>query len=387
VNTSAWRSRIALTGSVADAPAVRDHQRREQTASMAGFSTGPSNLDAPPEAIEVCSELVRRLHHDLGYTRAVAVTFAGPASAGAIAYEYGQSIVLFDRGEPDAASMDAADPTADDPLESPEHSVLAEACRTMKPAVCHAAGLEAEPVIAALLPEAGDVLVVPMTSRGRCLGYALAERREQSLEFDDTTSRSLVRSVAAAVRVLADPAVQRELEAAIDVKHLVSLDSPGSSDAKADQAIHVAGAGAASLGTDFDASLTEARRWTPRVAVYALLAVLVVAAPVLALGGPPILRGTVGLVALLVAPGAAVTGFFEIDHPGDEVLLAVVVSIAIDVFGAELMLRLGVWQPVGLATVVALTSILLVRHARHAHHVGSRPRQLSTPPVATAHQP
>lgn len=109
--------------------------------------------------------------------------------------------------------------------------------------------------------------------------------------------------------------------------------------------------------------------------VPAVLAVLGLVAVLAALGAPaatpgsPIhdVRATATTLFLLLGPGWAVAGFVDRPSLGLHFVLAVAVSVALGILGAQVMVVLGAWHPVGLLVGVAALSVpLLVRHAVRA---------------------
>jgi len=108
-----------------------------------------------------------------------------------------------------------------------------------------------------------------------------------------------------------------------------------------------------------------AASWRGRATVQAgLAAVALVASLALALPDGPV-RAALTLAAVLVAPGAAVTGFTRFTEPTTEAIVALTASITVAVFAGQLMLWLHQWRPEPLFLVVSLTSaVALVHHAR-----------------------
>lgn len=121
-----------------------------------------------------------------------------------------------------------------------------------------------------------------------------------------------------------------------------------------------------------------ARTRGARSAAYTALAVVAVAAPLLALTGPPALRAAAGFVAVLTVPGAAIVGFLRVVDPIDEVILAVTVSLVVTILATQVMLWSGLWHPAALCALSALAALALVHHARSAR----RPATASPAAVA-----
>lgn len=71
--------------------------------------------------------------------------------------------------------------------------------------------------------------------------------------------------------------------------------------------------------------------------------------------GPPFLRIPVGIVAVLLAPGYAVTVLRRFDNVIDELAMALTVGFAMLVLAGTAMASTGIWEPVGL---VALSTVV-----------------------------
>jgi len=98
--------------------------------------------------------------------------------------------------------------------------------------------------------------------------------------------------------------------------------------------------------------------------------VLAVAAMLLA---PGPVSAPLTVIAVLLVPGAAITGFVAFAELATEAILAFFASVAVAVFGGQLMLWLHLWHPEPLFVTISLISAgLLMRHA-------SRPP--ATPPA------
>ncbi len=120
-----------------------------------------------------------------------------------------------------------------------------------------------------------------------------------------------------------------------------------------------------------------------RAVAYLLLATAVAVAPILSVAGPTPAAAALGFPAVLLAPGAALTGFFTFDHLGDEVLLDIVVSLAVALVGTQVMLGIGFWQPTAFAAAIAVVTVgPLLRHAVDATSAQDPPRST---PSATGH--
>jgi hypothetical protein len=73
--------------------------------------------------------------------------------------------------------------------------------------------------------------------------------------------------------------------------------------------------------------------------------------------GPLPIRAIVGISALLLAPGAAFVAFWPIPDLLDELLLSMVLSMAILVLSAMVMLWAQAWNPVALLQVLAIVIV------------------------------
>jgi hypothetical protein len=95
-----------------------------------------------------------------------------------------------------------------------------------------------------------------------------------------------------------------------------------------------------------------------RRALWAVVAVAAVAAPVAALtGAPAAVRVPVVLVFLLLGPGMAFVPLLDLGDPVAELTVAVGVSLAVDLAVALAMLYAGAWSPP--TTLVVLAALAL----------------------------
>lgn len=97
---------------------------------------------------------------------------------------------------------------------------------------------------------------------------------------------------------------------------------------------------------------------------YPLLAVVAVLTPWVVSSGVAVLRPAVGLVFVLLVPGAALLGYVAIRDPLDHLVLAVVTSLVAIAATSLAMLYAHVWRPDLLAATFAIPSAwALTRHA------------------------
>lgn len=96
------------------------------------------------------------------------------------------------------------------------------------------------------------------------------------------------------------------------------------------------------------------RRHAWRVVYLLGLAAVIAISPLAIDVGPLPFRAIFGISALLLAPGAAFVAFWPIPDLLDELLLSVVLSMAILVLSAMVMLWAQVWNSVALLQILAI---------------------------------
>ena len=323
--TAARTVRTTLGPRTAPAPARGDRRSRARGARGA-WSRGS-------DPIEICIGLAARLR-DLGFGRAAAVVVVDGASAVLVVADAGGEQVVDLSGQQGDLEVGSARTRG-------FHQVSQS---------------QIDPALAARLPAAERLVMSRLAIGGRHLGYVLVEVERRPPEREVMTAAA--EAVDQAARALARPGVLDELDdrvrLAVVLASVVLAPQPEPEPETPTELTDPRGAADGS-GPD-----------RVRTVAYAALAVVAVATPVVMATGPSGLRAALGFVAVLLVPGAALVGFFELADRGDELVLALGASIAFAVLAAELLLAVGVWHPKALALGAAAAAVPLARHARRS---------------------
>ena len=109
--------------------------------------------------------------------------------------------------------------------------------------------------------------------------------------------------------------------------------------------------------------------------LFLLAAVACVLTPLLiAVGAPTPVRATAALLFFCLAPGCAAAVLVRLRSPITEIGLVIAVSLAVSTLGAEIMLVLGIWNPVAAIDVTAGLCLLLLLFALRPPQSGDAAR-------------